>query len=84
MENNRIHPTDDVRVEFWFDGKEIDTWQGSGFHAVSQAVNAAYDGSERANLNIEDYVFTVKNLTTGTSARYRVNAGDNLRILPEE
>ena len=33
---------------------------------------------------IEDYVFRVSDLATGTSARYRVNAGGNLKILPEE
>lgn len=84
MENNRIHPADDVRVELWFNGKEIDAWQSSGFHTVSQSVRAAYEATDRANLNIEDYIFTVKNLATGTSARYRINAGDHLRILPEE
>lgn len=84
MENNRLHPIDDVRVELWFDGKMIDAYQSSGFHTVSEAVAAAYESTDRANLNIEDYVFTVKNLATGSSARYRVNAGGHLRILPEE
>lgn len=81
---NRIHPADDVMVEFYFDGKKIDTYEGSGYHTVDEAIRNAYDGSERANVNIEDYVFRVTNLSTKTSARYRVDAGDKVKILPEE
>ena len=33
---------------------------------------------------IEDYVFTVNNLTTGATARYRVNAGGHVRLIVEE
>lgn len=84
MENNRIYPIDDVRVELWFDGRMIDAYQSSGFHTVSVAVSAAYESTDHANMNIEDYVFTVKNLATGTSARYRIDAGGHLRILPDE
>ena len=67
----------------YFDGKKIDTFEGSGFHTVDEAVRNAYSGSERANVNIEDYVFRVTNLASGTSGRYRVNAGGNVVILPE-
>lgn len=84
MTQNRIHPADDVLVELYFDGKKIDTYEGSGFHTIEEAVCNAYDGSERANVNIEDYVFRVTNLADKTSARYRVNAGGNVKILPEE
>lgn len=84
MTQNRIHPQDDIHVDLYDEGKKIDAYQGSGYHSVEEAVTAAYEGSSRNNLNIEDYVFRVTNLTTGTSARYRVNAGGHLRILPEE
>lgn len=84
MTANRIHPIDDVLVELYFDGKKVDTYEGSGFHTVEQAIQNAYDGSERANVNIEDYVFRVTNLADHTSARYRINAGGNVKILPEE
>ena len=40
-----------------------------------------YQGTDRS---AEDYVFTVTNLTNGTSARYRINAGHHEVILPEE
>ena len=84
MTTNRIYPIDDVLVEFYFDGKKIDTYEGSGFHNIEEAIHSAYDSAERRNVNIEDYVFSVTNLADHTSARYRVNAGGNIKILPEE
>ena len=42
-----------------------------------------YANPDRGANDIENYVFTVTNETTGTSARYRVNAGGHVRILPE-
>jgi hypothetical protein len=84
MTANRIHPIDDVLVELYLDGKKADSYEGSGFHSVEQAIQNAYDGSERKNLNIEDYVFRVTNLADNTSARYRVNAGGNVKLIPEE
>lgn len=84
MTANRIHPIDEVLVEFYYDGKKVDTYEGSGFHAVEEAIQNAYDGSTRANVNIEDYVFRVTNLGDSTSARYRVNAGGNVKLIPEE
>lgn len=84
MTANRIHPIDDVLVELYLDGKKADSYEGAGFHSVEQAIQNAYDGSERKNLNIEDYVFRVTNLADNTSARYRVNAGGNVKLIPEE
>lgn len=84
MTANRIHPIDDVLVELYLDGKKADSYEGSGFHSVEQAIQNAYDGSERKNLNIEDYVFRVTNLADNTSARHRVNAGGNVKLIPEE
>lgn len=81
--DNRITPLDDILVNIYEEGKKTDTFQGSGFHTVNEAVRTAFEGSRQEN-DIEDYVFEVKNLSTGSHARYRVNAGDNLRILPEE
>lgn len=84
MTTNRIHPIDEVMIEIYFEGRKVDTYEGSGYHTVDEAVKNAYDGSNRTPLEIEDYVFEVKNLATGTSARYRVNAGDHARLIPEE
>ncbi len=83
MEANRINTIDDVRVQLNFDGKELDAYQGSGFHSVEEAIRNAYDSTDRGHLNIEDYVFIVTNLSTGTSGRYRVNAGGHVVLLPE-
>lgn len=81
---NRIKPIDDVRVEIIDDeGKKVDAYQGSGYHTVEEAVMAAYEGTADAHLDARDYVYVVKNLTTGSEARYRFNAHDHLRILPE-
>lgn len=83
MSINRIYPVDDVRIELYFDGKLKDAYQGSGYDNIEEAIRAAYEGV-RSNANIEDYVFDVKNLTTGTSGRYRINAGGNVTLLPQE
>ena len=84
MKNNRLKPENDVRIELYFGGKLQDSYQGSGYSTVEQAIDAAYAGTHVNHLNIEDYVFRVTDLTTGTSARYRINAGGHVRILPEE
>lgn len=84
MNTNRIRPIDDVKVDIYFNGEKIDGYQGSGYHTVEEAVTAAYESSDRTRLGDEDYVYRVTNLTTGSTARYRFNAGENLKILPEE
>lgn len=84
MAVNRIHPIDDVLVELYLGGKKVDTYEGSGFHTIDEAVRSAYESSKREYVNIEDYVFRVTNLAEHTSARYRVNAGGNLKLIPEE
>lgn len=84
MAVNRIRPIDDVIVELYLDGKKVDTYEGSGFHTIDEAVKSAYESSKREYVNIEDYVFRVTNLAEHTSARYRVNAGGNLKLIPEE
>lgn len=84
MTANRLHPADDVLVELYLEGKKVDTFEGSGYNTVREAVQSAFECSERPNLNTEDYVFRVTDLADGTSARYRVNAGGNLRLIPEE
>lgn len=83
MEINRIHPIDDVRVDILL-GDKHDVYEGSGFHTVDEAVRNAFDGSSFRNVNIEDCVFTVVDLSHGTSARYRVNSGGHVHLIPEE
>ena len=52
MKNNRIKPIDDVRVVLEYNGKEKDAYQGSGFHTVEEAVEAAYDSTDKGHLDI--------------------------------
>lgn len=82
--NNRLNLSDRVTVEIYDEGKKIDTFQGTGFHNVTAAIAAAVDNSQSATRSPEDYVFRVTDDTDGTSARYRINAGGHVRILPEE
>jgi len=84
MTVNRIHTSDEVVVEIYFDGKKVDSCKESGFHTVEQAIQNACDGSLRTNMDIEDYVFRVTNLADDTSARYRINAGGNAKLIPDE
>lgn len=84
MTANRLHPADKVTVEIYSEEKKVDSYEGSGFLNVEQAVHFAYDNSQLASMNIEDYVYRVTNLTDHTSARYRVNAGGNVKVIPEE
>lgn len=83
MANNRLYPQDDVRVELYYDGKLKDAYQGSGYETIEEAVRAAFEGV-KSNANIEDFVYYVRDLTTGTSGKYRVNAGGNITLLPME
>ncbi len=83
--NNRLQTIDDVRVEINdINGKTVSDYQGSGYHNVEEAVMAAYEGGPANLLDIRDYTFTVRNLSTGTMGRYRMNAHAHLKILPEE
>ena len=80
---NRIHPIDDVRVDIQL-GDKHDVYEGSGYHTLDEVVSNAFVGSAFRNVNIEDCVFTVINLSRDTSARYRIDAGKRLRLIPEE
>lgn len=81
---NRLHTADRVLVEIYLEGKEVGSYEGTGFHNVEQAVQDAVRRSGRAVEDIEDYVFRVTDLSDGTSARYRINAGGNLKLIVEE
>ena len=80
---NRLHAADRVQVEIYLEGKEVGSYEGSGFHNVEQAVQDAVRRSGRSVENIEDYVFRVTDLSDRTSARYRINAGGNLKLIVE-
>lgn len=82
---NRIHTIDEVMIEIYDpEGRKVDTYEGSGFHTVAEAIENAYDGSAHTPLAAEDYVYKVIDLKNNTCGRYRINAGGNVKILPEE
>ena len=84
MTANRLHPSDNVLVELYLEGNKVDSYEGSGFHNIEQAVEKALHSIKSAKKDVEDYVFRVTDLADNTSARYRVNAGGNLKLIPDE
>jgi len=84
MTANRLHPVDKVLVELYLEGKETGRYEGTGFHTVEDAVGNAYEASGNKDIDIEDYVFRVTNLTDNTSSRYRINAGGNVKLIVEK
>lgn len=84
MTADRLHPDDKVRVYIYWGGKDIGAYGSTGFHTVAEAIHKAFDSSEHTGANIEDYVFRVTDLARNTSARYRINAGGNTKLIPEE
>lgn len=84
MTHNAIHPQDEIKIEMYLEGRNVYTYQGTGFHNIEEVIDACYNASSLTDRSAEDYVFTVTNLTNGTSARYRINAGHHEVILPEE
>ena len=82
METNRIHPGDKIQVMIYNpEGKKIDTYDGSEFHTVGDAVRAAFESSNQNSEDIRDYVFRVFNATESTSHRYRVNDHGNVKLI---
>ena len=78
---DRLHPADNVVVKIYEEGKLADTFTGAGFHDVAEAIHAAYRSTDCNADAIEDYVFEVDNAVTGTSARYRINAHGNVKLI---
>ena len=82
MEINRIRPGDKIQVMIYDpDGKKIDTYDGTGFHTIGDAVRSAFESSNRNTEDIRDYVFRVFNVSESTSERYRVNAHGNVTLI---
>ena len=84
MTADRLHPDDKVRVDLYLEGKDIGAYEGTGFHTVAEAIHTAFDSSGHTDANIENYVFRVTDLARNTTARYRINAGGNTKLIPEE
>lgn len=82
-ETNRIKPSDEVKLTVYQNGRAVDSFEGTGFKELDELVTEVFENSNLDDRNREDYVFKVTNISTGTSARYRVNAGGHLKLIPE-
>lgn len=84
MEHDFIKKSNNVLVEiFNDDGKKLFTFRTTGVSNLHEAVLQAYEAS-KLQQDIRLLVFRVTNETTDVSHRYRVNAHDNLHLIPEE
>ena len=84
MESDRLRPEDKVQVKAYEeDGELAAEGEATGFHTVREAIEATYESitDDENKADIRDYVFEVSNITTGTSARYRVNAHGNVKLI---
>ena len=76
-----LKPDDQVKVTVYGpDDKMLYQNEGAGFHSIQSAITAAV-GAADLNVNPEDCVFNVSNLTSGVTHRYRINAHGNLKLI---
>lgn len=84
MEHDYIKKNDKVLIEIFSDeGKNVFTFHTSGESNLRDTVMQAYEASGLEQ-DIRTLVFRVTNENTGVSHRYRMNAHDNLHLIPEE
>lgn len=84
MERDRLRPDDKVMVKVYEDTGELAAEsEATGFHTVREAIEATYESitDDENKADMRDYVFEVSDITTGTSARYRVNAHGNIKLI---
>ena len=62
------------------EGSSLYQSSGSGYHNIQTAIDDTLQNAD-LNVNPEDCVFEVSNLTTGVSHRYRINAHGNLKLI---
>lgn len=65
---------------FGNDGSRLYEATGSGYHSIEAAVSEALSNAA-LQVDPEDCVFEVSNLTTGVSHRYRINAHGHLKLI---
>lgn len=82
MENHDSLKTHDrVTVTIWGpDGSRLYQSTNTGFHSIEAAVSEAV-ANAALEVNPEDCVFEVTNLTTAISHRYRLNAHGNIKLI---
>lgn len=82
MENfDSLKPADQVTLTIWGpDDSRLYQATNTGFHSIETAIRDALANAD-LEMNPEDCVFEVSNLTTGVSHRYRINAHGNLKLI---
>ena len=79
METNRLRTEDKVEVMLVHDDGRKEKYEGTGFHNIEQAIQAAAEA-----LNVDDYdtdVFKVTDRTTGVTSSYRINAHGHVKLI---
>lgn len=79
METNRLRTEDKVEVILEHDDGRKEKYEGTGFHNIEQAIQAAAEA-----LNVDDYdtdVFKVTDRTTGVTSSYRINAHGHVKLI---
>lgn len=80
-EIDSLKQNDEVRVTIYGpDGATLYNATNSGYHSLEMAVREAVADS-KIEINPEDCVFEIENLTTGVAHRYRLNAHGNLKLI---
>ena len=82
MENfDSLKPENQVTVTIWGpDDSRLYQSTDTGFHSIEVAIREAL-ANANLEINPEDCVFEVSNLTTGVSHRYRINAHGHLKLI---
>ena len=62
------------------EGSNLYESTGTGYHNIQTAIDATLQQAG-LNVNPEECVFEVSNLTTGVSHRYRINAHGHLKLI---
>lgn len=79
MDTNRLRTDDKVEVLLEHADGRKERYEGTGFHNIEQAIQAAAEA-----LGVDDYdtdVFRVTDRTTGVTSSYRINAHGHIKLI---
>lgn len=79
MDTNRLRTGDKVVVLLEHADGRKERYEGTGFHNIEQAIQAAAEA-----LGVDDYdtnVFRVTDRTTGVTSTYRINAHGHVKLI---
>ncbi len=79
MDTNRLRTDNKVEVLLEHADGRKERYEGTGFHNIEQAIQAAAEA-----LGVDDYdtdVFRVTDRTTGVTSSYRINAHGHVKLI---